>query len=1057
MRKVFIVLILILNQVLTAQVTGVVFRDFDGDGIKGVTEPFVAGVEVSVYDVAGALCGSATTSHFGLTNYSVSGCSGLVRVEFVIPPTACEATELDYGGLSGQVHGTSVQFLSDGSNGIANFALSNSGDYVTPATQSPLMFVTHLLNGDPLAAGSAVASSGAIYSLPYTASGTTPNETTVATAGQLGSVWGLAYSRHANQLFSSAVLRRHAGLGPLGIGGIYLVNPSTNSVVNFANLDALGFNTNGTGAYNPISAGSIVTFTDVVGSNTDRGLPPVLNIASRDVAALEQIGKVGIGDIDLSEDGRFLFCVNLYDKKLYKIDLQNAANPVPPTAANITSYPIPDPACSGGSYRPWALKVYNGMVYVGVICDAQTSQLKTDLSASIYRFDLSTNTFTGSILDFSLGDFDKGEVSDFTSVSVKGWYPWVNDFSVLRSGSNTTEYPQPILSDIEFDNDGSIIMGFIDRAAMQFGWYNYNVDVTDNQLYLGFSGGDILRAYNTGLCTFELESNGKEGPSSSKPATGGANNNQGPGGGEFYHQESTGTFGHYELSQGGLAMVKGSDLIVHSMYDPNQFDSYGLQWLSNSNGTEVQAYEINFTGNNGNTPNDGTFSKASSLGDLEFIGALPPLEVGNRVWEDTDGDGIQDPNEPALDGVVVELYDVTNGNALVGSATTANGGQYYFGGSGNVNMLTGNLLFGNNYELRIAITSADAASANALTSITLTDQGTDLHDSDGTLSGPNAVKTFTTGSAGENDHSFDFGFRAVICSLTPPAIAVTNNICPSITGSFDIITDCAAGSHIEYSTDGGTGWSTTVPTWADGVSVIARCIDDVDVTCFSTATDPPVVATLTPCTGCSITVEVSGNTPSAACDPAQPGKYILTVHITYSGLPGTDLDVNGIVVTTDGSGDQIFNIPGYNADGLVHDIVVTAVGDPTCSFTGVNAYTAPSLATCNATDNPCENPVCNPVPTYSVCDNGSSSQTLSVDPSITDIIWYNSAGTIVGTGNNLIVDITTEGMQDGTECFYSKSLVVGGCYTGSCCPVIINTTTCCPSPNCSVITVIPND
>ena len=79
---------------------------------------------------------------------------------------------------------------------------------------------------------------------------------------------------------------------------------------------------------------------------------------------------------------------------------------------------------------------------------------------------------------------------------------------------------------------------------------------------------------------------------------------------------------------------------------------------------------------------------------------------------------------------------------------------------------------------------------------------------------------------------------------TAPVIEVTNNVCPSTTGTFGITTDCGTGSTLEWSTDSGTTWSTTIPTWADGVSVIARCVDDADATCISensnTLTSSPV-------------------------------------------------------------------------------------------------------------------------------------------------------------------------------------------------------------------------
>ncbi|MBK6815815.1 MAG: hypothetical protein IPG82_10260 [Saprospiraceae bacterium] len=35
---------------------------------------------------------------------------------------------------------------------------------------------------------------------------------------------------------------------------------------------------------------------------------------------------------------------------------------------------------------------------------------------------------------------------------------------------------------------------------------------------------------------------------------------------------------------------------------------------------------------------------------------LPLIQIGNYVWEDTDQDGIQDPGEDSIPGVMVSLY-----------------------------------------------------------------------------------------------------------------------------------------------------------------------------------------------------------------------------------------------------------------------------------------------------------------------------------------------------------------------------------------------------------------
>jgi len=58
------------------------------------------------------------------------------------------------------------------------------------------------------------------------------------------------------------------------------------------------------------------------------------------------------------------------------------------------------------------------------------------------------------------------------------------------------------------------------------------------------------------------------------------------------------------------------------------------------------------------------------------IGSYEALVIGDRVWEDIDGDGEQDPGEDGIEDVTVELRD-NHGN-LRGTATTDDDGEYSF-------------------------------------------------------------------------------------------------------------------------------------------------------------------------------------------------------------------------------------------------------------------------------------------------------------------------------------------------------------------------------------------
>ncbi|HOV47861.1 MAG TPA: SdrD B-like domain-containing protein [Anaerolineae bacterium] len=70
----------------------------------------------------------------------------------------------------------------------------------------------------------------------------------------------------------------------------------------------------------------------------------------------------------------------------------------------------------------------------------------------------------------------------------------------------------------------------------------------------------------------------------------------------------------------------------------------------------------------------------------EHFGYARPGAIGSRVWQDTDGNGMQDPGEPGLAGVTVALYTDPNGDGnpadgvLVGTQTTGPDGRYLFTG-----------------------------------------------------------------------------------------------------------------------------------------------------------------------------------------------------------------------------------------------------------------------------------------------------------------------------------------------------------------------------------------
>ncbi|NNM30440.1 MAG: hypothetical protein HKO57_13040, partial [Akkermansiaceae bacterium] len=59
-------------------------------------------------------------------------------------------------------------------------------------------------------------------------------------------------------------------------------------------------------------------------------------------------------------------------------------------------------------------------------------------------------------------------------------------------------------------------------------------------------------------------------------------------------------------------------------------------------------------------------------------GFFPPATISNLVWDDLDGDGVQDAGEPGIDGVEVRLYLAGDLSTTIGTTTTSGGGLYSF-------------------------------------------------------------------------------------------------------------------------------------------------------------------------------------------------------------------------------------------------------------------------------------------------------------------------------------------------------------------------------------------
>ncbi|NOZ90258.1 MAG: hypothetical protein GXO60_03115, partial [Epsilonproteobacteria bacterium] len=489
---------------LNADISGIVFRDFNANGVLDKGEVGVEGVTVNVYNSDGNL--TATTKSESNGTYTISLSNNTpYRIEFTDYPTYLKV------GTTNAENSARVQFVKTNSADNINFALNNPSQYnlgkEKTAFAVPTQHVGTSIGKDD------IDTKYGFVSLPFTAQGDwtgegdigSPRPSKDVTFDKIGTVWGSAYQKGSGYLYSAALLKRHYGLGELvrpdvdtgekqvSVDGIYVMDYTGTVGGTYKGGVTLNGITPIEGNGGVIDLGTVTR--EIISDEVDSSHPNALttntnNDRTFDVDAFEKVGKVGFGDLDIEENDKNLWVVNLNQQSLIKIDATDPSKLTTNTTIDsslVSHYKIDFsslPSCDG-VYRPWALSFHDGKGYVGAICDATTSKKADDLKAYILAFDPSNPTDFRNIKDVNL-NYPRETTQYSTSSGVCGlgsqsdWNYWATNWDELGDalGKDATNVddekygaeracPQPILSDITFDTNGDIVLAFIDRFAMQ--------------------------------------------------------------------------------------------------------------------------------------------------------------------------------------------------------------------------------------------------------------------------------------------------------------------------------------------------------------------------------------------------------------------------------------------------------------------------------------------------------------------------------------------------------------------------------------------------------------
>ena len=851
------------------------FNDYNSNGVDdGVGETGISGLTVTAYDAANTP--TVLTDNGDGSYVFTPGNADVYRVEVTGLPQGLEPS------VSGA---TTVVFTSRGTP--VSIALHYPEEYY--ADSGVFMAIPCYVDGPSNGpnAGGDVLVVLPTDELTGGIGNQFPTEYFIADHSQIGATFGIAYSRPAESLFAAAFTKRHSAFGPAGTGSIYKVDltstmePITSSMVStFIDLNAL-FGANTAGANPHPDAG-----TDF----------------NRDPLTYDAVGKVGLGGLALSENDNSLWTINLADRRLYEMPLGGSVeNPTAPAAGDINRWPatgdltdlpgLPGTAAERDqNIRPFAVKYYRDAIYIGLVATGESSVTfnaatstvtntgdRSLMRGYVYKFDPATDVFT-QVLDFPM-NYPREQAIDFCVNNAQAEFnPWapVYDMATFEAavmGTSTTSgtllpersYPQPWITDIEFDEFGKMVIGIRDRFADQHGFNKLPPSTAGSDPNTPFNAdaaGDVLVASinindNT---TYVIENNAANGPNGAAfgPSMG-AGFGEGPGGGEFYFDDRyrpanasadgggacsganadpndmdppldpTLEQGHDEIAMGGLFQYNGSLTLYASVYDPildfDNFNQAGVVSLNSESGARQEGALVYTTQDFDNGTNDdpNTFGKGNGLGDVEGVSPPAPIEVGNRLWVDENGNGRQDADEEGINGVLVELFLETSPGVFtkVAETTTAansvQGDGFYIFSDDTVAGQNWEPGFTEvepqmNYEVRIALANIQSVEADVTAFTTgnfsadvTNDRKMDLNDSDAS---PAGVISFSTGMAGENNHTLDFGVincNVIVNSVTPSA-------CDPLTNEYSLdvsVTYAGAptGDDILITTDNGASQS----------------------------------------------------------------------------------------------------------------------------------------------------------------------------------------------------------------------------------------------------------
>ena len=656
-----------------ATISGTVWQDYDANGVRSSVEEGLAGVTVrAVADGVGADV-TATTEPDGSYTLTVPTDDARWRVEATLPEHATWARFQP--SVVGANNGSTVQHVSvatANATGV-DFSFQVPGTVTDPNTD---VYVPTLQYGtyDGANAG---APGGTTFKWEAVSGQVVP-QTVQPLWSEVGATNGATSVRGdipgaPVTVLAAAYMRRHAGFGELGIGGIYRITPAEGTDWATGNSADVQHYVNLADPTFQISLGGPPS----TGTPSENELRPIRQSEnsgynwSRDAVAYNLVGRSGLGLISMDATEQYLYAVNLNTSTLIQIDTEgDLSDPV--DAKDVTEFSFPD-TFADPDLRPYGVSVdpVTGTMYLTATYTAETAfkNAQTEEERQAARDMLKGYVYSfqpGALRQQSVTDADDALTPELefalnysrgpSGEERQAFQPWQT--SIVPGRGSIEYWPEPVVSAVQILH-GDMIIGVRDRTGDMFGGYTfYSPDPANATRISERSKGDVLIAGRNATGTWVLESGGSV-PGHDQPGAGGTQWG-GPGGGQYFDTQFA-SDGHEALGAIITNPASETGLMSTGLHSAGGEGQEGVRRFTVDTGEHTAGAQLRSSGGY-----ESVTYKGNGLGSITTLAAAAPIEIGNYVWYDTGGPladwtptvpetgdpGSADPTRNDSDGVV---------------------------------------------------------------------------------------------------------------------------------------------------------------------------------------------------------------------------------------------------------------------------------------------------------------------------------------------------------------------------------------------------------------------